>query len=339
MPRTWALTVLLLLLVTTGVSLRAAEGTDGSFPVIAAAGDVSCAPGDTTNPCRQRETSDLVLAGDYDAVLGLGDLQYEEGALAAFRGAYEPTWGRVKAVTRPATGNHEYSTRGAKGYFDYFGAAAGPRTRGWYSFDLGAWHLVALNSNCSAIGGCGAGSPQARWLRADLRVHRTRCTLAFWHHPRFSSGAHGSDARSGRFWDLLYGAGADIVLVGHDHDYERFAPQTPAGVRDLGRGIRQFVVGTGGKSLRPFGAVAANSVRRDATTFGVVELTLRPRGYTWTFVPAVGAFTDRGSGGLSLGRSVVGRGRGRPRPLHPVVPRAPVVGPTAAFCRGWGVPW
>jgi hypothetical protein len=243
----------------------------------------------------QRETSDLLVTGGYDAVLALGDLQYEDGTLSAFRTAYDPTWGRVKGITRPAVGNHEYRTPNAAGYFDYFGAAAGPRGRGWYSFDLGAWHIVALNSNCDAVGGCGLGSPQVRWLVADLRAHRARCTLAFWHHPRFSSGAHGSDARFSVFWKKLYEVGTDVVLVGHDHDYERFAPQTATGARDLQRGIRQFVVGTGGKETRPFGKIAPNSVRRDSTSLGVLRMTLRPKGYSWRFVPAVGSFTDGGT--------------------------------------------
>jgi hypothetical protein len=195
-------------------------------------------------------------------------------------------------------GNHDYHTARASGYFRYFGAAAGNPAKGYYSFDLGEWHLIALNSNCSDVGGCERGSAQVRWLRADLAAHASaRCTLAYWHHPLFSSGVHGSNATYTAFWNELYAAGADVVLVGHDHDYERFAPQTPTGVLDTRRGIRQFVVGTGGRGLRRFKTIRSWSEVRDSTTFGVLRLALRPAGYAWRFVPAVGSFTDSGTGG------------------------------------------
>jgi hypothetical protein len=244
-----------------------------------------------------KATSDLLVGAGLDAVLLLGDNQYEDGTLAKYQASYAPAWGRVKAVTHPAPGNHEYATAGAAGYFAYFGAAAGDPAQGWTSFDLGGWHLVALNSNCAAVGGCGPGSPQQQWLANDLAAHRGACLLAYWHHPRFSSGPHGDDPTSQPFWDDLYAAGADVVLNGHDHIYERFAPQTPAGAADPARGIRQFVVGTGGKNLTGIFQVRANSEVRDAATFGALELTLYPNGYAWRFRPEAGkTFTDSGLG-------------------------------------------
>lgn len=270
---------------------------------IAAAGDIACDPGSrrfgnglgTGFDCRQRATSDLLVGGGYEAVLALGDIQYEVGAVDAFEASYDASWGRVKSVTRPVPGNHEYHTAGAAGYFEYFGAGAGDPTKGYYSYELGNWHVVALNSNCEAIGGCDAGSAQERWLRADLAAHPSRCTLAYWHHPRYSSGRHGSDSSYVAFWQALVDADADLVLVGHDHDYERFAPQDARGRRDLERGIREFVVGTGGKNLRPFTRVSPNSEARDATSLGVLELTLGADAYEWRFRAAVGSFTDSGS--------------------------------------------
>jgi acid phosphatase type 7 len=275
---------------------------DDPSPRIAAAGDIACDPGDANYHsgqgtglfCRQRATSDLLVAGGYDAVLTLGDNQYEDGTLAKYNASYDPSWGRVKAITKPVPGNHEYQSGSPAGYFAYFGAAAGDPAKGWYSYDLGSWHVVALNSNCFAVA-CSAGSAQEHWLRADLAAHPTACTLAYWHHPRFSSGQHGSSTTYTAFWQALYDAGADLVLVGHDHDYERFAPQTPAGALDTARGLRQFVVGNGGKSLRAFGTIRPNSELRNSDTLGILELTLGPSGYAWRHVPAVGSFTDTGA--------------------------------------------
>ncbi len=194
-------------------------------------------------------------------------------------------------------GNHEYGTRDAAGYFSYFGGAAGDPAEGWYSYDLGSWHLIALNSECSHVGGCGAGSAQERWLRADLAAHRTACTLAYWHEPRFSSGQHGDRASYDAFWRDLYDAGAEIVLNGHDHDYERFAPQNPDGRLDLARGIREFVVGTGGASHYHFKKVKPNSEVRGTDTFGVLLLRLGSERYQWQFVPGAGKdLTDSGTG-------------------------------------------
>jgi hypothetical protein len=280
---------------------------DDSPPVtgtkIAAAGDIACDPGSSSFNngqgsglnCRQLATSDLLVGAGYAAVLLLGDIQYEDGAYSKFVDSYDKSWGRVKSITKPAPGNHEYQSGNANGYYQYFGAAAGAPTKGYYSYDLGGWHIVALNSNCSFVGGCGAGSVQEQWLRADLAAHPANCTLAYWHHPRFSSGSHGSDSTYTAFWQALYDANADLVLVGHDHDYERFAPQTPSGGLDLARGIRQIVAGSGGKEVRTFPNDAANSEARDVTSLGVLELTLGANAYEWRFRPAVGSFTDSGS--------------------------------------------
>ncbi|HEU4971095.1 MAG TPA: metallophosphoesterase, partial [Gaiellaceae bacterium] len=269
---------------------------------IAAAGDIACDPespafdeGDGSGlRCRQRATSEL-LDARYVRVLGLGDLQYEDGSYRKFVDSYDPTWGRVKPITAPVPGNHEYRTPGASGYYRYFGAQAGDPAKGYYSFDLAGWHLIALNSNCSRVGGCGEGSKQEQWLRADLAASSATCTLAYWHHPRFSSGHHGSNSRSTPFWRALYEADADVVLVGHDHDYERFAPIGATGEVDLERGIREFVVGTGGRGLRGFSHPQPNSEAHDDSTFGVLELTLGRSAYAWRFRPAVGSFADGGS--------------------------------------------
>lgn len=276
-------------------------------PVIAAAGDIACDPRskflNTPNACRDRETSDLLADLDLTAVLTLGDTQYENGTLQKYRTIYDRGWGRFKEITRPAIGNHEYQIPGASGHFDYFngvGAFSGPagdRDKAYFSFDVGSWHVIALNSVCDAVGGCQAGSVQEQWLRADLAAHPTRCTLAYWHHPRFSSGQETSSTRFTHFWRALYEAGADVVLAGHAHDYERFAPQTPTGEADPLFGIRQFVVGNGGKFLYDFETPQPNSEARDATSMGVLKLTLRAGGYDWRMIPeARGGFTDVGSG-------------------------------------------
>jgi calcineurin-like phosphoesterase family protein len=230
-------------------------------------------------------------------VFAAGDLAYPDGSKENFA-CYDKTWGRVKSRTRPAPGNHEFHAAGATPYFDYFGAAAGDPKTGYYSYELGTWHIIVLNSECKDVGGCEAGSPQEKWLRADLTAHPAACTLAYWHKPLFSSGgAHGNDLTVQPLWQALYEANADVILGGHDHDYERFAPQTPDGAADAKRGIREFVVGTGGKNHRPFGEPKPNSELRDATAFGVLKLTLKPNSYDWQFIPEEGkSFVDSGSG-------------------------------------------
>ena len=259
--------------------------------VLIAAGDIAqCgSPNDEA-------TADLLdsLPG---TVAVLGDAVYERGAPAEFTDCYEPSWGRHKARTRPALGNHDYNTRRAAGYFDYFGAAAGDRRKGYYSYDLGEWHIVVLNTKCAVVS-CATGSAQERWLRADLAAHPEACTLAYFHRPRFSSGAHHGDAPDVQpLWQALYDAGADVVLSAHEHLYERFGPQTPAGIADSARGIRQFTVGTGGRILYRLGPAKPNSEVRNNTTFGVLALTLDRGSYHWRFVPVKGSsFTDSGAG-------------------------------------------
>jgi hypothetical protein len=279
---------------------RPPGAVEGGEVVVAAAGDIACAPEEVAagqRACRHGATADLLVGLRPDAVLALGDLQYENGELAAFQASYHPSWGRLKAITRPAVGNHEYGTPGAAGYFSYFGDVAGDPAKGWYSYDLGSWHLIALNSQCRHVGGCGPGSPQEQWLRADLAAHPAACTLAYWHEPRFSSGHHGDRPGLDALWQALHEAGAEVVLSGHDHVYERFAPQDAQGVLDNTRGIRQFVVGTGGSNHYRFETIRPNSEVRNADTFGVLALTLGTGGYQWRFVPEPGKeFTDAGTG-------------------------------------------
>jgi acid phosphatase type 7 len=317
-------------------------------PVIAAAGDIACDTESefwngglgTEGHCRQRATSDLLLNRGLSAVLTLGDTQYHVGSLSDFEASFDPSWGRVKPIIHPIVGNHEYGTSDARGYFDYFNGpgqqngAAGPRDKGYYSFNLGAWHLVALNSICDqldrgvAADGCARGSPQEHWLRADLAAQRTQCTLAYMHSPRFNSGYRGNSSTGQAFWEALYDAGADLVLSGDAHDYERFAPQDPGGTFDPARGIRQFVVGTGGVFFTGWSTVKPNSEVRQNDTFGVLFLTLRPGSYEWRFVPEAGeAFTESGSG-LCHGRVPSFTA---PPPLRR---KAPVLGPCTI--RGTG---
>jgi hypothetical protein len=259
--------------------------------VLIAAGDVSRCDNDND------EATARLVEVRQGVVAVLGDTVYDSGSPDEYRDCYEPTWGRFKGRTRPAVGNHEYLTAGATGYFDYFGESAGEAGLGYYSYDLGAWHVVVINSVCWEVGGCALDAPQAQWLAADLRDHPAACTLAYWHFPRFSSGTHGSSDVVQRYWELLQQAGAEIVLVGHDHTYERFAPLDANGQPDAERGVRQFVVGTGGGSLYGFPTVLPGSEVRESRTYGVLVLTLYEDRYEWDFVPVAGSsFTDRGEG-------------------------------------------
>ncbi len=221
----------------------------------------------------------------------LGDNAYDHGSATDYAKCFDPTWGGFLDRIRPVPGNHEYETKEAAAYFAYFGTRVGKIGQGWYSYDLGAWHLIALNSECGAIpGGCeGKDSAELAWLVKDLVDHPAKCTLAYWHHPRYSSGRHGDNDMTDELWQALADAGADVVLEGHDHDYERMSPI---------RGIRSFVVGTGGRSLYgwPRGPGAHTEVRAN-DTYGLLQLTLRDADYSWKFIPAAGgSFTDSGSG-------------------------------------------
>jgi acid phosphatase type 7 len=260
--------------------------------VLIGAGDIA----DCSNLAGAEATAKL-LEVNPGTVMALGDLAYPNGTAENFK-CYDQTWGRVKNRTRPAVGNHEFHSQGATYYFEYFGAAAGDPKTGYYSYDLGAWHIVVLNSECKEVGGCQARAPEEKWLRADLAAHPTACSLAYFHKPRFSSGLnHGDDPEITAFWQALYDNNVELVLNGHDHDYERFAPQDPNGKADSKRGIREFVVGTGGKSHREFGFTRPNSEVRNNDAYGVLKLTLKPGGYAWQFLPEAGkTFTDSGSG-------------------------------------------
>lgn len=263
--------------------------------VLVGAGDISsCA-----------STGDTATATLLDSIAGtvftLGDNVYDNGTATEFANCYGPTWGQagIKSRTRPTPGNHDYNTANASAYFAYFGAAAGDPTKGYYAYDLGAWRIYVLNTNtgtCSAVA-CAAGSAQETWLKNDLAANPRQCVAAMWHHPLFSSGQHGNNSVSLALWNDLYAAHADLILNGHDHTYERFAPQDPNGNLDNANGIVEMVVGTGGKDHYAFATVKANSLVRDNTASGVMKLTLSSTGWTFQFVPEAGkTFTDSGSG-------------------------------------------
>ena len=260
----------------------------GAEPVMAGAGDIA------SSTLGAETTAKLLDEIDPDVVYTTGDNAYPEGAAADYARFYAPTWGRHRARTLPTPGNHDYMQPGAGPYFDYFGALAGEPGRGYYAYSLGAWRLYALNSNIPM----GAGSPQETWLRLDLAANPRACVLAYWHHPRFSAGRYGDDTTSEAIWRVLYDSKAEVVLNGHDHGYQRYAPMSPAGAVDPESGIREFVVGTGGNGL--YRLVARPDGTRevaDDQTLGVLKLTLLRHGYDWQFVSEPGkTFTDRGSG-------------------------------------------
>ena len=276
------------------------EPTPAPDPVLVGAGDVSSCTQE--NDVLTTELLDAVVASTTGEVVVFtaGDNVYEYGTIDEYQQCYEPTWGRHKERTRPVPGNHEYGAGNADGYFTYFGAVAGDPAQGYYSYDVGSWHVIVLNTSdhCKSIR-CSLGSPQETWLRADLAAHPAVCTLAIWHDPLFSSGrTHGSLGHVQAFWDALYGYGADLVVNGHEHNYERFAPQTPDGAADPDYGIREIVAGTGGESHYREGEVlTANSEAADDNTYGVLKLTLRESSYDWEFIPEPrGTFRDSGSG-------------------------------------------
>jgi len=270
---------------------------DGQTFVLVGAGDIaSC-----KDPQGAQATAKL-LENIPGTVFAAGDLAYERGSAAEFQNCYGTTWGEFKARTKPTLGNHEYAEPTASAYFHYWGAQAGPAGKGYYSYDLGSWHIVALNTNCAAqgLGGCGKGSPQEEWLRKDLAEHPDACVAAYGHHALFSSGvfkSHAVHPELKDLWQDLFAAHAALVLAGHEHSYERFAPQDPDGHADPANGIREIVVGTGGRSHDPLGFAAANSEVRNTDTYGVIKLTLTPGHYAWQFIPEEGkTFADAGSG-------------------------------------------
>ena len=264
-----------------------AAGRGETSAVLLAAGDVA------TCSSSGDEATALLLDSIAGVIAALGDLAYPDGSTREFADCYQPSWGRHNSRAYPTPGNHEYHQTGAAPYFAYFGTRAGEPGKGYYSYNVGAWHIIVLNSHVSTS----SGSPQMVWLRDDLAASTAKCTLAYFHRPRFSSGYHGSSTSPQRFWQALYDAGADIILSAHDHHYERFSPQTPTGVLDNERGIRQWVVGTGGGGFTRLGAAQTNSEVRNNSTYGLLKLTLKPTSYEWEFVPIAGsAFTDSGSG-------------------------------------------
>jgi exopolysaccharide biosynthesis protein len=262
-----------------------------SYPTLSGAGDIGVCG----------STWDSATAALIDKTPGTvftaGDDAYPAGTAAQFRTCYGPSWGYFKKRTMPTPGNHEYGTAGAAPYFAYFGARAGTPGQGWYAYNVGTWRVYALNANCGAVGGCGTGSPQEQWLKADLAAHPTACIAAIWHQPLFSSGPHGNNSSTKAFWQDLYAAGAEIVINGHDHDYERFAPQKPDGTLDTATGIREFVVGTGGAGLYSLTTLKANSEVFKTGVHGIIKFTLLDGSYTWKFVPVAGStWTDSGTG-------------------------------------------
>jgi hypothetical protein len=270
------------------VTVSAAEPPPTGDPVFVGAGDIASCDSE------EDDSTAKLLDKIQGTVYTLGDNVYDSGLASEFANCYDPTWGRHKARTKPSMGNHEtYGTTDAAGYYDYFGAAAGERGKGYYSYDVGAWHVVVINNMIDVA----ATSTQVTWLKADLAAHQTKCTVAYWHYPLFTSGDHGNQTKMRPVWQALYDAGVDLVLNGHDHDYERFSPQDPNGVADPTRGIREFVVGTGGASHYKFNVIQPNSEVRNQTASGVLKLTLHATSYDWEFVPITGqTFTDKGTG-------------------------------------------
>lgn len=269
--------------------------TQAATKKVVAVGDIACAPGSvTTNAaCRHREVADLAKRLRPDSVWLLGDIQYPRGTLPEFRNGFGASWGEHRRSWQPTPGNHEYETPGAAGYYEFFGDRAGPMRRGWYSFELGNWHVVSLNSNCDVIS-CAFMSMQRRWLRRDLRSSDKKCVAAFWHHPRFSSGQHGANEMVSGLFRELRKARVEFLLTGHDHGYERFVPMTESG-KPRRDGVRQFVAGTGGGSMRRSNAPVPGSRFLKAETFGVLEMKLGSVRYDWRYVDEAGASFDAGS--------------------------------------------
>jgi uncharacterized protein YjdB len=288
--------------VGTATITATSEGKNGTAAMTVtppSATVVLVGAGDIGNGSSQEAATATLLDGIAGTVFTAGDNAYPGGFMSDFMSNYDPYWGRHKARTRPSPGNHEYNddhSSSAPDYYRYFSPVVyvGDSAKYWYSYDIGAWHIVVINTWIDMS----VGSPQEVWLRADLAASTKRCSLAYMHYPRFSSGSHhGSYSSVQPIWQALYDYGAEITIAGHDHEYERFAPQTPSGQLDVAKGIRSFVVGTGGAGLYGFGSTLPNSEVRDANTFGVIKLTLGDGTYSWEFIPIPGqTFTDSGSG-------------------------------------------
>jgi Calcineurin-like phosphoesterase len=274
-------------------------------PVVAAAGDIACAPADasfnnlngTATACRSKYTEQLIQGLKPKYLLPLGDEQYNSGSPSDFAASYALTWGLSKDVSRPVVGNHEYGTSKAAGYFSYFGSSAGVQGSGYYSYDVGAWHVVAINTECTRIDGgvgCAVGSPQEVWLKNDLASHPSACTLVYGHRPRWSSSSFASADIAPLFDDMVT-AHVDLYLSGHAHSYERFAPQDASGAPKAD-GLTAMVVGTGGSFYTGTGTIAPNSVVRKTNLFGVEKVVLHPGSWDYTYKPENSTFTDSGSG-------------------------------------------
>jgi len=272
------------------------KNPQGTFTLVGAGDIAGCADLSGT------EATAKLIDAIPGTVFAAGDLAYQHGTDEEFHKCYGPTWGRFKTRTRPAPGNHEYNGSTAVGYFRYWGKQAGDAEKGYYSYDLGFWHIVVLNTNCwsKELGGCAEGSPEEVWLKQDLAAHTNSCTLAYGHHALFSSGLiakHAEHPELRPIWQDLYAAHADMILAGHEHSYERFAPQDPEGQADPEQGIREIVVGTGGRSHTPLGYAKPNSEVRDDRTYGVLKVTLSTGKYRWEFIPIAGkTFRDSGEG-------------------------------------------
>lgn len=267
----------------------------GSDPTMLLVGDQHACDGSGIGPVASLMAS--LDPDGVDPIASLGDASGDEGTASEYTNCFDPWWGQFKSRVRPAIGNHDWTTKNADGYFGYWGAAAGPVNEGWYSYDVGTWHVVVLSSYCGEVGGCGLGSPQVAWLKQDLAAHPAQCTLAYWHHPYFTSSPQpGTSGNTSGFWTTLYHYGADVVVNAHVREYERFAPQDPSGNADPANGMREFVVGTGGGDLIGYSSRATNSEAIEDTAWGVLELTLHPGTYDWRFVSTDGTYGDAGSG-------------------------------------------
>lgn len=276
-----------------------------SYKKIVAIGDISCPPDETTDSthCQDKATFNQAKIFKPDAVLALGDLQYEDGALDKFQTSFAKTWGTYKNILYPAPGNHEYTSADASGYYSYFKDAPVDISKGYYAFKLGDWEIISMNSNCDKLGGCAADSVQIKWLDNQLNQSSAKCTLAFWHYPRFSSGKYFSDAAtknpSANMWTVLTAHKADVVLNGHDHIYERFAPQTSDGAAS-NVGLSEFVVGTGGKSLYEKNGTTPNSEKFINDKFGILAMKLYSNKYSWEFIDTGGQVLDSGTRSCNL---------------------------------------